>query len=215
MFKKILTTSLMVASLVFAQEDAFTQDQSASQWESANTSSVQAPVSAPAAKNEDKMFSVSLHPLSLTVLAAFNSPWVFVTVETGFSPANAIISRPNVLWADLDGASLFGFGLMEGYRRYFNGEHPKGWYVQPSVEYSYYSGEDKDDKSSVTMKILSFSAAFGYKFMSGSFVFGSDIGVGYSRCTLEGTDLDDDDTADFFFGDGVGVEFNLYLGFAF
>jgi len=215
MFKKIFMTSLMVASLVFAQEESFSQEQSNNEWGSQQTSSVQAPVSAPAAKNEDKMFSVSLHPLSLTVLAAFNIPWVFVTVETGFSPANAIISRPNILWADLDGASLFGFGLMEGFRHYFNGEHPKGWYVQPSVEYSYYSGEDKDDKSSVTMKILSFSAAFGYKFMSGSFVFGSDIGIGYNRRTLEGTDLDEDDSADFFFGDGFGVEYNLYLGFAF
>ena len=214
MFKKIFMTSLMVASLVFAQEDAFTQDQSASQWESANTSSVQAPVSAPAAKNEDKMFSVSLHPLSLTVLAAFNIPWVFVTVETGFSPANAIISRPNVLWADFDEASFFGFGLMEGFRHYFNGEHPKGWYVQPSVEYSYYSGEDKDDKSSVTMKILSFAASVGYKVLSGSFVFGSDVGISYNRLTLEGTDLDDG-AADFFFGDGIGIDFNLYLGFAF
>ncbi|MBR4559732.1 MAG: hypothetical protein IKO21_09230 [Fibrobacter sp.] len=153
-------------------------------------------------ENDEPMFAVSIHPISMFILSLIDVPSVFLTIEGNLGSRMSLITRPNMVWADFtnddEGLDVFVFGISEGLRAYMNEGH-RGLYADAhfvynyvSMDYSYDRNPDKDIDAHLNG--FGFALYLGHKFRSGFFTTSFDVGykfVKYSASKKEKEDLED------------------------
>jgi hypothetical protein len=221
MFKKIITTSLMVASLVFAQQSAFvneTVDKNVVETNAVSNSTV----------SDDNQFAVAIHPLSLVIMTAIGLPTLYITFEAGVMQHASLITRPLIMGGEFESGnekiSILGFGLTEGFRYYLGSRGHRGFYIEGQLQFEYLSLDYKDsgerdyygrvESASASAMLIAPNVVFGYKVMGERAMFGVDVGIGYNIVSASGRDSASDDIEEVS-STGFGPAFNLYFGFAF
>ena len=217
MFKRIIAASLLVAVLANAQDDYEWESTAA---ENSAPQSSQAAPAAPAAASDEYSMSVSIHPISMGILTLVGIPSIVATVENNLGARLSLVSRPELIWTDIEDnsgkISLFMVGIYEGVRYYF-GEGHRGWYLSPQIGYEYVSLDyknyhDSDDNGEANVNAFVFAIYSGYKYTSGRFVMATDVGIGYTVMTGSAETAQD---AESVAGNGFGFDLNFSIGMAF
>lgn len=215
MIKKLLSVCLLSIAFASAQvvDDPYAYTSGAQEQE--------APVmNINHTENDEPLFAVSIHPVSMFILSLFDIPSVFLTIEGNLSSHMSLITRPYVIWTDVsdndEELDIFLFGISEGLRFYFNEGH-RGVYLaghftydRVSLEYTY-EGNSKNNFD-VHGNGFGFGFYLGHKFRSGHFTTSFDIGYVYSHYSISGKAEDDVERVATV---GSGYDLNYTFGFAF
>ena len=171
-------------------------------------------------ENDEPMFAVSIHPVSMFILSLFDIPSIYLTIEGNLGSRLSVITRPSVIWADFtdddEGLDIFLFELSEGLRFYFNEGH-RGWftaahfrYDRVGIEYTYDKNSAKD--YDVHFNGYGLAVYLGHKFRSGHFTSSWDIGYTYTKFSTSNKKKDDVEKVS---SVGSGWDMNYTIGFAF
>ena len=215
MIKKILSVCLLSIAFASAQvvDDPYAYTSGAQEQET--------PVmNINHTENDEPMFAVSIHPVSMFILSLIDVPSIFLTIEGNLASHVSLITRPYVVWTDLSDSDeeldIFWFGISEGLRFYFNEGH-RGLYLaghfnydRVSLEYTY-EGSSRDHRDA-SANGLGFGVYVGHKFRSGHFTTSFDIGYVYSHYSISGKTKDDVKRVATV---GSGYDLNYTFGFAF
>ncbi|WP_407444610.1 DUF3575 domain-containing protein [Fibrobacter sp.] len=231
MIKKLSVMLLATAMLAFAQDPYSSNPYAPAPTEespyedmSAYTSGAPAPetpvVNINEVPNDEPVFFISIHPLSLSIMSILGLPTFFVTLEACLTESMSGVVRPMYLFStfdlsvDDDEFEISEYGLTLGLRYYWNPLH-RGVYIEPELQYAHISmgfnsGRHKDD--SVSGDGIGLGAVMGYKITSGHFSMFMDIGFVYTFVNVSG-EFDDDveEVASI----GGAYDFNLGVGYAF
>ena len=215
MLKKILSVCLLAGAFAFAQvvDDpyAYTSGAQESDLPVMNVNHTE---------NDEPLFAVSIHPVSMFILSLFDIPSIFLTIEGNLASHVSLITRPYVIWTDFSDSDedldVFLFGISEGLRFYLNEGH-RGLYLaghftydRVSLEYTY-EGSSREDYD-VHVNGFGFGVYVGHKFRSGHFTTSFDVGYVYSHFSTSGKAEDDVDRVATV---GSGYDINYTFGFAF
>ena len=170
-------------------------------------------------ENDEPLFAVSIHPVSMFILTLFDIPSIYLTIEGNLASHVSLITRPYVIWKDFsdrdEELDVMLFGISEGLRFYFDGGH-RGLYLaghfnydRVSLEYTY-EGDSKKDVD-IHVNGFGFGLYVGHKYRSGRFTTSFEVGYVYSRYT--GSDKAKDDV-DRITSVGSGIDLNYTFGFA-
>ena len=142
MIKKILSVCLLSIAFASAQvvDDPYAYTSGAQEQETPV-------VNINHTENDEPMFAVSIHPVSMFILSLFDIPSIFLTIEGNLASHVSLITRPYIVWAEFSDSDedldIFLFGISEGLRVYLNEGH-RGLYLaghfnydRVSLEYTY------------------------------------------------------------------------------
>lgn len=211
MIKKFLIATIMFASVVFANNPyGYTSSEETAAAAGVLSKTQETQTSAPKeTQYDDFKMALALHPVSLIVDGVQGLIYFYVTFELGFGNRFSLITRPGILSGDYDGTTNSGFSINEGFRFYLSGRGHRGWYLEP--QFMYLSNDVSNGRHSGSISMVGIELLLGRKVMNGHFVFGYDLGLRFTS-----TNKIADAGVDFeVIGDGLGIDLNLYLGFAF
>lgn len=171
-------------------------------------------------ENDEPLFAVSVHPVSMLILSLFDIPSIYLTIEGNLGSNMSVITRPNIIWKDFSSSDqeldIFIFGISEGLRFYFADGH-RGLFVAAHFIYQR-AGLDYEYKNNASKDVSSHANGFGgglylgHKIRSGHFTSSFDVGLNYIKYSASKDEKDDiEDVATV----GVGWDFNYTIGFAF
>ena len=215
MIKKFIVACLLGVSFVSAQlvDDPYAYTSGAQEKET--------PVmNVNHTENDEPLFAVSIHPISMFFLTLFDIPSIYLTVEGNLASHFSLITRPYVIWKDFSDSDeeldIYLFGISEGLRFYFDGGH-RGLYLaghfmydRVGLEYTY-EGNSKDNFD-IHMNGYGFGLYVGHKYRSGHFTTSFEVGYVYSR--YSGSDEAEDDVEKIATV-GSGIDLCYTFGFVF
>ena len=217
MIKKILSISLLGIALAFAQvvddPNAYTSGAQEPELQVMNVNHTE---------NDEPLFAISIHPISMLVLSLFDVPSLYMTIEGNLSSHLSLVTRPYLIWDDFsysdENLEIFLFGVSEGLRYYFSEGH-RGFYVAPhfsydrvSLEYSYEYEDGCRNSRNTNVNGFGFGIYIGHKILAGHFTSSWDIGYSYTRFSASKKEKDDVDRVSTV---GSGYDINYTIGFAF
>ncbi len=171
-------------------------------------------------ENDEPLFAVSVHPVSMLILSIFDIPSIYLTIEGNLGSHLSLITRPSYVWKDFSDSNrdldIFIFGLSEGLRYYFSEGHRGLFaaahfnYARAGMDYEYKNHPEDNEK--LRLNGFGFGAYVGHKVRSGHFTMSIDIGYSYVRYSATGKNKDDlDDVTSV----GSGLDLNYTIGVAF
>lgn len=171
-------------------------------------------------ENDEPLFAVSIHPVSMFILTLFDIPSIYLTIEGNLASHVSLITRPYVIWKDFSNSDedldVMLLGVSEGLRFYFDGGH-RGLYLaghfiydRVNLEYSY--DDDFRKGTDVHVNGFGFGLYVGHKFRSGHFTTSFEVGYVYSH--YSGSDKAKDDV-ERISTVGSGIDLNYTFGFTF
>jgi len=214
MMKKIVVAALFCISLSFAgvaDPTQYTSGANEPETPVVNINHVE---------NDEPIFSVSIHPISMLILSFFDIQSVYLTIEGNLNSHMSLITRPYIIWTDFSNSyeewDVYIFGISEGLRFYFNEGH-RGFFASAHFEYDRagvdyeYKDNAKEDESYGANGIGGYFYV-GHKILVGHFTSSFDIGVGFSKFFASGREKDDIEDVS---SSGVNWDVNYTIGFAF
>lgn len=171
-------------------------------------------------ENDEPMFAISIHPISMLILSLFDIPSIYLTVEGNLGSRMSLITRPNVIWKDYSYSDrdldILVLGISEGLRYYFSEGHRGLFaaahfnYNRASLDYEYSDNPDKDVEAHVNG--YGFGIYVGHKIRSGHFTSSWDIGYNYTRFSGSSSEEDDVEKVT---NVGSSLDINYTIGVAF
>lgn len=171
-------------------------------------------------ENDEPMFAVSIHPISMLILSLFDIPSIYLTIEGNLGSHMSLITRPSYIWAEFsdrdEDLDIYLFGISEGLRFYFDEGH-RGLYLaghfnyaRVGLEYTYDYDHSEDYEAHANG--FGFGLYVGHKIRVGHFTSSWDIGYCYMKYSASGKEKDDVEDVSTV---GSGYDINYTIGFAF
>ena len=171
-------------------------------------------------ENDEPMFAVSIHPISMLILSLFDIPSIYLTIEGNLGSHMSLITRPSYIWAEFSDSDedldIYLFGISEGLRFYFDEGH-RGLYLaghfnyaRVGLEYTYDYDHDEDYEAHANG--FGVGIYIGHKIRVGHFTSSWDIGYSYMKYSASGKEKDDVEDVSTV---GSGYDINYTIGFAF
>ena len=171
-------------------------------------------------ENDEPMFAVSVHPVSMIILSLISVPSVYLTIEGNIGSRMSLITRPSFIWYEFTSGAehvdLSLWGISEGLRYYFDEGH-RGIYLAGHFSYDrigidYTYDRDPSENESAHANLFGGGIYVGHKVRNGHFTMSLDIGFVYYSCSATSDEKDDIDEASTV---GAGIDLNYTIGVAF